>query len=496
MSYAKPLSALLELIDVHSNADLLIEDICLDSRKVTTGSLFLAYPGVANDGRDFIRAALENGAVAVVYESLGYDDLSGLSVPAFGVVGLQRKIGLLASAFFDYPSEDLQVFGVTGTNGKTTCAYLLAQSFELMGMKSAFIGTIGIGPVSAIKSATHTTPDPISLQRCLAEMVSENITQVCMEVSSHALHQSRVVGLNFYCVLFTNLTQDHLDYHTSMEDYGAAKAKLFTEFASELAVINADDQFGQSLIERSVSDFIVSYGEKSGDIHPLDLVLTTKGIEFTLIGNGVDFDIESPLIGKVNVPNLLLVCATLPALSTPVEQIQMVFKQLHAAPGRMELFTAPHMPQLVVDYAHTPDALSKALQSVAHHCVGDLYCVFGCGGDRDRGKRVLMGQAVEALAQCVIITNDNPRSESPEAIAQDILQGFVAPNLVLLELDRAAAIRLALERAKPSDWVLIAGKGHEITQTIGDEVYPFSDRELAAELVLSHIAQSSSEVDA
>ena len=203
MSYVKPLSDLLQLVNVQSNADLMIEDICIDSRKVTPGSLFLAYPGVANDGRDFIRAALENGAVAVVYESLGYDDLSGLSIPAFGVPGLQRKIGLLASAFFDHPSESLQVFGVTGTNGKTTCAYLLAQAFELMGMKSAFIGTIGIGPVSDIKPATHTTPDPISLQRTLAEMVEQEITQVCMEVSSHALHQSRVAGLNFLlCVVY------------------------------------------------------------------------------------------------------------------------------------------------------------------------------------------------------------------------------------------------------------------------------------------------------
>lgn len=483
MSYVKPLSDLLQLVNVQSNADLIIEDICIDSRKVTPGSLFLAYPGVANDGRDFIRAALENGAVAVVYESLGYDDLSGLSIPAFGVPGLQRKIGLLASAFFDHPSESLQVFGVTGTNGKTTCAYLLAQAFELMGMKSAFIGTIGIGPVSDIKPATHTTPDPISLQRTLAEMVEQEITQVCMEVSSHALHQSRVAGLNFYCVLFTNLTQDHLDYHSSMDDYGAAKAKLFTEFESTLAVINADDDFGKSLINRSVAEFIVSYGEISGDLYPEDVVLSTDGIEFALQGDGIDFELLSPMVGKVNVPNLLLVSATLLALSTPVEQVQSVFKQLKAAPGRMELFTAADMPQLVVDYAHTPDALSKALDSVRHHCEGDLWCVFGCGGDRDRAKRAVMGQAAEAAAQRVIITNDNPRSEDPQAIADEILAGFAKPDSALVELNRAAAIKMAFEKAQPNDWILVAGKGHETTQTVGDRVLEFSDRDYAAELV-------------
>ena len=485
MNFAKPLSDLLKLINVQSNVDLLIKDICIDSRKVTSGSLFFAYPGVANDGRDFIRAAVENGAVAVVYESLGYDDLSGLSIPAFGVPGLQRKIGLIASAFFDHPSESLQVFGVTGTNGKTTCAYLLAQAFELMGMKSAFIGTIGIGPVSNIKPATHTTPDPISLQRTLAELVAQDITQVCMEVSSHALHQSRVAGLNFYCVLFTNLTQDHLDYHSSMEDYGAAKAKLFTEFESTLAVINADDEFGQSLIDRSVSEFVVSYGEASGDLYPEDLVLSTNGIEFALQGDGVDFDVVSPMVGKVNVPNLLLVSATLLALSTPIDQVQSVFKELKAAPGRMELFSAPGKPQLVVDYAHTPDALSKALDSVRHHCKGDLWCVFGCGGDRDRAKRVVMAQAAQAKAERVIVTNDNPRSEDPQAIADEILSGFDTPDSVIVELDRAAAISMAFEQARPNDWVLVAGKGHESTQTVGDRVLDFSDRVFAEKLVSS-----------
>ncbi len=495
MSYSKSLQSLLELVGVSTTADIEVADLCLDSRTVTPGSLFLAYPGVANDGRDFIRAAIENGAVAIVYESLGYEDLTGLAIPAFGVVGLQRKVGILASAFFDHPSDALQVFGVTGTNGKTTCAYLLAQAFERLGMRSAFIGTIGIGPVSAIESATHTTPDPISLQRCLAQMVAQGITQVCMEVSSHALHQSRVAGLEFYCVLFTNLTQDHLDYHSSMEDYGAAKAKLFTDYASALAVVNADDAFGQSLLERSVAEFVVSYGERAGDVTLEDLTLTTRGIEFSVVGDGVDFAVVSPLVGQVNVPNLLLVCATLLALSTPIEEIQAVLSQLRAAPGRMELFTGPGLPHLVVDYAHTPDALTKALASVSRHCEGDLWCVFGCGGDRDQAKRPLMGQAAEAAADHIIITNDNPRSEAPQAIADDILAGLTNADAVTVELDRAAAIEHAVLQAKPNDWILIAGKGHETTQTIGKQLLDFSDRQFAADLIARLVAERAPQVN-
>ena len=487
MSIAKPLHDLLPIVGLDHQSDVLIHDLSIDSRNVTAGSLFLAYPGANNDGRDFIRAAIENGAVAVLYESIAFDELQGLPVPAYGVAGLMRKVGGLASAFFDHPSDQLQVFGVTGTNGKTTCAYLLAQAFELMGMKSAFIGTIGVGSVSAIRTATHTTPDPISLQRTLAELVNEGVTQVSMEVSSHALHQGRVAGVEFYATLFTNLTQDHLDYHATMDDYGAAKAKLFTDFDAKLAIINTNDEFGVRLMDKAVAQFVVSYGESDADVYADDVMLGTDGIRFVVCSDGVEFDVATPLIGSVNLPNLLLVAATLLALSTPVDEIQTIFKQLKPAPGRMELFTRPDLPQLVVDYAHTPDALAKAIDSLRHHCQGKLWCVFGCGGDRDKAKRPLMGAAATA-ADYVVVTNDNPRSESPQAIADEILLG-VADKPVHVELDRAAAIRYAASNAGPQDWVLIAGKGHETTQTVGTQLLSFSDREFANQLVVTGGAQ-------
>ena len=487
--YSKQLSELLPLFGIDEAPDVLITDLCIDSRKASTGSLFLAYPGSNNDGRDFIRAAIENGAVAVLYESIAFEELQGLPVPAFGVAGLMRKVGAVASAFFDHPSHELQVFGVTGTNGKTTCAYLLTQAFELLGMKSAFIGTLGIGAVSSIRTATHTTPDPISLQRTLAQLLSEGVTQVSMEVSSHALHQGRVAGVEFYGVMFTNLTQDHLDYHATMDDYGAAKARLFTDFESKLAVINAQDTFGATLLDKAVSEFIVSYGETSGDVYSEDLSLDTQGITFTACTENVDFDVVTPLIGSVNLPNLLLVAATLLSLSTPIDQIKSIFTKLKPAPGRMELFTKAKFPQLVVDYAHTPDALAKAIDSVRHHCKGKLWCVFGCGGDRDRAKRALMGAAAGSADQ-IVITNDNPRSEDPQDIANEILAGMNdVQSAIHVELDRAAAIRYAVSHASPDDWILVAGKGHETTQTIGSQVLDFSDREFAQALLNEEVGK-------
>ena len=356
---------------------------------------------------------------------------------------------------------------------------MLAQAFAQMGMNSAFIGTIGLGPIGAIAPASHTTPDPISLQRTLADFVTQQVTQVCMEVSSHALHQSRVAGIEFYCVLYTNLTQDHLDYHLSMDDYGASKARLFKDFRSQLAIINVDDEFGEVLATQANSEFVVTYGHQSEDLSVDEVELTTAGMRLALAGRGVEFDISSPLVGEVNVPNLMLLCATLLALSTPIEQIKSVCSQLQAAPGRMELYQVTDHPSMVVDYAHTPDALAKALQSLRRHCDGQLWCVFGCGGDRDTGKRAKMGELASQYADRIVVTNDNPRSEDPQAIADDILAGVsLPPAQIQVELDRKQAIMSVTEQAQPNDWVLVAGKGHENTQTIGEQKLAFSDREL------------------
>ncbi len=458
-------------------ADLEISDLCADSRAVSAGALFCAWPGMTVDGRDYISQAVAKGAVAIVCEEEGFEAPDACAVPIIRVAGLQRRLGQLADEFFAQPSSDLQVFGVTGTNGKTTCCYLLAQTFANMGMQSAVIGTLGYGPIDRLQPTSHTTPDAISVHRQLAELRDAGVTQVCMEVSSHALDQGRVNGVRFYSTLFTNLSHDHLDYHGDMQTYGFAKQRLFTDFASELAVINANDELGSNLLDVANSGFIVSYG-KSGDVAAEDVQAAHEGLRFHVEANGVDFEISSALIGLVNVPNLELVVATLLSLSTPIEEIQTLVADLKPAPGRMDLISTAGAAKVVVDYAHTPDALEKALQSVREHCNGQLWCVFGCGGDRDQDKRPIMGQIAAANADRLIVTNDNPRSEDPEFIAQQIASEL--DSGVSIILDRAAAIKAAISEASTDDWILVAGKGHESTQTIGEEVLPFSDIEQVA----------------
>ena len=280
--------------------------------------------------------------------------------------------------------------------------------------------------------------------------------------------------------MFTNLSHDHLDYHHDMAQYAAAKRQLFTAFHSELVITNANDEMGAGLIDVANAEFIVSYG-RGGDVYADEVDLTDSGMRLYIEGNGIDFELSTSLIGSINVANIEMLVATLLALSTSIEEIQTILAQLKPAPGRMELFTAPNKPQVVVDYAHTPDALEKALLSVKAHCDGQLWCVFGCGGDRDKEKRSLMGRAANEYADKIVVTNDNPRSESPKKIAQEIVSG-VAKD-VQIELDRKAAILSSINSASSNDWVLIAGKGHETTQQIGKHFSAFSDRELVAQLV-------------
>lgn len=474
MSYSMPLQQLLSVLQLESSDSTPITSLCIDSRKVTAGSLFCAYPGGTVDGRDFIAAAQQAGATAVVYEAGEFELSESIEMPSFAVTDLQSKVGLLADLFYAHPSQDLQVFGVTGTNGKTTCCYLLTQALELLGVRAAMIGTIGSGELAELESASHTTPDPIAVHATLAKFRDQGITQVCMEVSSHALDQGRLNGVHLFCALFTNLSHDHLDYHGDMASYGASKTRLFSDFSSELAVINIDDELGKTLPEMAHAEFVVSYGD-GGDVYAEDVSLSADGIGLVIEANGVDFELTTPLVGKVNVPNIELLAACLLGLSTPVDEIQTIFRQLKPAPGRMELFSQSGRPNIVVDYAHTPDALEKALLSIRQHCVGQLWCVFGCGGDRDQAKRPLMGAAAAKYADCLVITNDNPRSEPAEQIAEQIARGIQGDVEVIL--DRQKAIQHCVARASQNDWVLIAGKGHETTQQIGDQTLPFSDRE-------------------
>ena len=486
-SYSMQLSELLGYLPGLNSStadqfDILISDIALDSRNVTSGSLFCAYPGGQSDGRDYIQQAVKAGAVAVICEADNFEAPIIGGIPIIPIVGLQTKVGLLAHCFYDKPSESLQIFGVTGTNGKTTCCYLLMQAFNSLGLRSAMIGTIGIGELSNMSYSRHTTPDPIALHRQLAVWRDQGVSQVCMEVSSHALDQARVAGVIFYCTLFTNLTHDHLDYHGDMEQYAQAKRRLFTDYASQLLVSNAEDPMGSDLIESANTEFVVSYGE-NGDVFAEEVELDQAGISAHIIANDVDFSIKTRLIGRVNVANLLLLIATLLALSVSIEEIQEVVNKLEAAPGRMELYAGvnANSPRVVVDYAHTPDALEKALLSIREHCDGKLWCVFGCGGDRDRVKRAVMGSIADRYADQIIITNDNPRTEEPQNIADDIMMGVQGDAQVIL--DRAQAIARAIEQADEQDLILLAGKGHETTQQIGDQMLAFSDRQHVEQLL-------------
>lgn len=480
MSYSMPINQLLSAISLEVTDDEVISKLALDSRQVVEGTLFLAYPGATQDGRDYINEAQNSGASAVLYEAGNdYELPNHITLPAYAVNNLQTKVGLLADQFYRQPSSEMQVFGVTGTNGKTTCCYLLTQALSKLGMKAAMIGTIGVGLLDDLSASTHTTPNPVSLHELLAQWRDQGITQVCMEVSSHALAQGRVSGVQFFSAIFTNLSHDHLDYHGDMASYQAAKQKLFSDYPSELVVTNADDVMGAGLIDIANSDFITSYGINSGDVRCDDLLLNHRGMAFTIETNQIDFEVTTALIGRVNIPNILMLVATLLSLSIDIEDIQAVVADLKAAPGRMELYSVKKRPSVVVDYAHTPDALEKALQSVSEHCEGELWCVFGCGGDRDVAKRAVMGAVVERLADKAIITNDNPRSENGADIASEIASGMKAEvnEKVQIILDRAEAIATAIDLAKSQDWILLAGKGHETTQQVGDVFHQFSDRQ-------------------
>jgi len=478
----KALRDLLSPLNIVVAHDCDISHLAIDSRQVQPGSLFFAYPGAEADGRDFIESAIAIGAAAVVYEPTDFEMSVSVDVPMLPVNNLQRQVGVIAAEFYDQPSQALQVFGVTGTNGKTTCCTLLVQAFEQLGLKAAMMGTLGAGVLHQLSKGSQTTPDPISVQQFLRDCVDAQVTQVCMEVSSHALDQGRVSGVDFYCTLFTNLSHDHLDYHGDMRSYLAAKQRLFADYPADLSVINLSDSAGDAILEAGVAEFKVSFG-LGGDVQAEDVELSEAGISAVMVCNGVEFAITTPLVGQINVPNIELLAATLLALSTPVEQIVEILAALRPAPGRMELYRnqseAAGSANVVVDYAHTPDALEKALYSLRKHCRGELWCVFGCGGDRDKEKRPIMGEIASSLADVVIVTNDNPRTEFPEQIAEQVIAGIDGDYQMIL--DRAAAIDYAIQQSNSGDWVLIAGKGHETTQEINGQILEFSDRDYVAD---------------
>jgi len=480
---AKPLRALLHgLAEVAPRHDRAIAGLSLDSRSVARGHLFIAVPGATHDGRDYIPLAVQRGAAAVVREKMRAPPARDCSVPSFDIAGLNAHIGGIAARFFDHPSARMQSVGITGTNGKTTCAWLIAQALDLLGRRCALMTTLGAGFVGALHPSPLTTADALATQRTLASLLARRAAAVCIEVSSHGLEQGRVNGVAFDIAVLTNLSRDHLDYHRSMAHYRDAKRKLFKFDALGCAVINIDDRFGRDLLHRHRAARCLTYGvhNAAADLRARGFDASADGIALRAEYRGETAVVRSPLLGAVNVPNLLAAIAAVLCCGHGLREIAATAGQWRAPPGRMELIPRqPHRPAVVIDYAHTPDALERALASLAPLCRGRLWVVFGCGGDRDPGKRPLMGRVAEAIADRVLITDDNPRFESPEHIAAQITEGMTGKAEVIH--DRRRAILTALTAAAAEDMVLVAGKGHEATQTVGDRVLELSDRDIVAE---------------
>jgi UDP-N-acetylmuramoyl-L-alanyl-D-glutamate--2,6-diaminopimelate ligase len=482
---------------IDAPAALAIDDLTLDSRAVAPGALFLACRGRHRHGAEFAAEAAVRGARAVLYEPVadrpdgGRPQLPpGVFVAA--VPELSRRAGWLADRFFGRPSQALTVAGITGTNGKTTCAWLLAQAFGRCGRRAAYMGTLGYGFPATVAPSDLTTADAVTLHRRLATLRSLGAELVSMEVSSHALDQERVAAVRFHSAAFTNLTRDHLDYHGTMAAYGRAKARLLDWPGLIDRVINVDDEFGARLARQpsQASLVITSRRSPTGSAPPTAarwvratrVRPTAAGLFIRVESSWGSSDLEVALIGEFNADNALTVLALLLASSVPLPEAAAALGACRAAPGRMEAFGGrAGQPLAIVDYAHTPDALAKALRAARGHCRGALRVVFGCGGDRDPGKRPMMGRVAAEMADDVIVTDDNPRTEPPERITAEILAGIGSGSAAQLEHDRAAAIRLALHRSAAADVVLIAGKGHEEYQIVGGERRPFRDQTVVRE---------------
>ena len=459
-------------------SDEVVSGITLDSRSVTAGDLFIAVKGLVVDGRDFIDQAIQNGAKIVFKQSDSRAVYSFSNCWVVDVPGLDRLVSQIAASFYGFPTEHMIAVGVTGTNGKTTVSQLIAQAMKLLGQSSAVIGTAGNGVWPEMDVASHTTPDAVNLQKLMAGYVEQGVDSVAMEVSSHGLDQGRTEHVAFDVAVFTNLTRDHLDYHGTMDAYGRAKARLFEYSGLKASVINLDDPFSSSLLQRAQGKlWTFSQDNSEADVFCEEVELTSQGMRLrvsTPEGKGI---IETSLIGHFNVSNVLAVVCVLMSQGVALQRIIDVAVNFQPITGRMETFGGEGKPSAVVDYAHTGDALEKALLAIKNHCRGKLYCVFGCGGDRDRGKRPEMASVAEKLSDFIVVTNDNPRTEDPERIIEEVMSGFASPYLVLVEKDREKAIRLAISQAKPGDWVLVAGKGHEDYQDVQGVKHPFSDVE-------------------
>lgn len=468
-----------DVVALGAAAQISVRGLQLDSRKVQPGDAFVALRGTRQHGIEFAERAAQNGAVAILAETP--IESSGVTLPLIGIDALGEHIGEIAAHWQGDPTTSMDVVGITGTNGKTSTVQLLAQALSVNGRSAASIGTLGAGRYGDLEAGERTTPDAIVLQALLADFRDAGVSNVAMEVSSHALAQGRVNAIKFDIAVFTNLSRDHLDYHGDMESYAAAKARLFQWPGLATAIINIDDAFGRQLLARlpaGVSGLSVGIDNDDADIGASDVRSDGAGLHFHLRSPWGSANVDSRLLGRFNVANLLAVVGCLARSGIAFDSIIKTLPQLEPVAGRMNPIDAGDVV-LVVDYAHTPDALEQALTSLRAHCTGKLICVFGCGGDRDQGKRPQMAEVAERLADAVIVTDDNPRSESGDAIVAQIMAGFANPERAMVERDRERAIHLAAMAASAGDIVLIAGKGHETYQEIGEQRLPFDDRVVA-----------------
>ncbi|KXS33391.1 MAG: UDP-N-acetylmuramoyl-L-alanyl-D-glutamate--2,6-diaminopimelate ligase [Candidatus Gallionella acididurans] len=492
-----------------------ISRMVTDSREVRRGDTFIAYPGEKSDGRQFIAEAIARGANAVIWEERNFSWIEGWQVPNLGVADLRRKAGWLADVVYGAPSEKLWVVGVTGTNGKTSTSHWIARALSDLAKKCALIGTLGngfpgdIGRADALQATANTTPDAVRVHGLLAGYLRDGAQAVAMEVSSHALSQERVNGVRFDVAMFTNLSRDHLDYHGDMQSYAAAKRRLFDWQSLEYVVLNLDDAYGAELAEQlslqegrrgvpggfagtlpqqgagvevvgyGLSDTALQLAERLGlrMVYGNLLEMNGQGLRIAVHSSWGAAQLECALVGRFNAANLLGTLAVLLVSDIALNDAVHSLGKVQSVPGRMQRLGSVYQPTVIIDYAHTPDALEKVLQALREVNLatgGKLICVFGCGGDRDRGKRAMMGIVAEKYANHCIVTSDNPRSEDPHDIIAEIVSGMNGNNHQIMA-DRAAAIHSAIAHVGQGDTVLIAGKGHEDYQEISGVKYPFSD---------------------
>ncbi|WP_089829937.1 UDP-N-acetylmuramoyl-L-alanyl-D-glutamate--2,6-diaminopimelate ligase [Halolactibacillus halophilus] len=459
----------------------IITQITADSREVKAGALFCCVKGYTVDGHDFAKEAYAQGAVALLVER----EVLDVPIVQIKVNDVFRVLSFLANALYSYPTNDMHMIGITGTNGKTSVTYILEEIFKQNQARTALIGTIQMKIGEKSYPIKNTTPEPSYLFNSFRAMKEAGVDHCMMEVSSHALEEGRIRGIDIDIAVFTNLTQDHLDYHPTMTDYRLAKERLFQQLGNrydpqypKYAIINGDDPYADYFI-RATSQPVVTYGlTKTSDLYASDIKLSATKTQFTLAGMVSDVTITSRLIGRFNVYNMLAAAATALKSGVPMSDIKAALESIPGVKGRFQSVQTTRDYSVIVDYAHTPDSLKNVLETVQTFTKGKIYCVVGCGGDRDKTKRPLMAHVGETYSDMTILTSDNPRTEEPEAIIKDMEQGLETTDYVI-EVDRKQAIHRAIDLAGPDDVILIAGKGHETYQIIGRETYPFDDYQVA-----------------